>query len=100
MIDRLTGGLADVAAYLPGFSVLDIRRIDHDVDKQVILGAGIGFIIGTLALAPAPFLAAAARRHVGYWWGHVVLIGYKIAVVYLMLLLIAHWSQVDDSDSQ
>lgn len=82
---------------LPGLSAVDVRRIDHSVDRQAILGAAAGFVLGTIALTPAPLVTTAAHRLAGWPWGQVAAAAYKLLVVYATIVVLAHWSTAESN---
>lgn len=80
---------------IPGVSKFDIRKIDHSLDYRGMVGAAVGFILGTVVLSPAPLIKVTAHRALGYPWGQIALIVYKLLAVYIVILLLAKRSDTE-----
>lgn len=81
---------------LPGISYVDIRQIDSQISKSDIVGSAAGFILATLLLMLAPFIRTAGARWGSVWMGLGLVALYKVLAIYVMILLVAHWSSVDE----
>lgn len=78
---------------LPGLNRFDVRRLEHTVDTNTVVGAVAGFVLATIVLSPAPLLQGSVHRAAGFPWGRVAVLVYKLAVVYAVVVVAANKSK-------
>lgn len=87
-----------ISEYLPGLSYLDIRQLDHEVSRSDVINASIGFILGTIAMTPGPLVRKTFEVMFGSTFAGLVAEAlYKVVVVYVAILILAHSTTTEDS---
>lgn len=92
----MTGIPSPNLSWLPGIEYWGARRIETAVDASAAGGGLIGYMLGALLSTPIAVVAGVARHRFGYPYGHAAQLFLTLCSVYVALLALAHWQQIDE----